>query len=290
MIVACTKPILIYASLDEMFQNVESHLSHGHVPHPSPIVKNQMNTNNSFINEFMRHLQQEQSASVDVTIKGAIGTNSTEQKLPKKPRKPRDPSAVKKPRKIKETDTKKCTTIGLQIQIRDPSTEPVTASPLETSFESTEMISMYPFKSNEIGETVSPTKLISNSVEQYIPASSSVNQTTYYNINQTECVPAVQMLYEPELEPEPEPEPEPVYHSHNMNLMTNECVSVSNPLMHTTNPNHLGNDCPATHQSYSIYSEQQKNNAALLSHFNVSHTNVNNNASIHNWRAGNEIM
>lgn len=284
------------------------------VVRPTQIPSIQMNGNKaSFMDAFMQHLHEKQidaekEKQIDVKKEKQIDAKTTtppnilvsgikpEPKLPKKPRKPRDPSAPKKPRKKKESN---CTTIGLQIQIRDPNTEPATTSPLETSFES-DIITMYPFKSDDMDATT-PTKLISNTVEQYMPLiSPNVNEspektmtmtttpttptttTTYYNMDSAGCEPIEQVLYEPETEPEPEP----VYHAHKMNMMTSECVSVSN------NTNHMSGDCPpSSHQSYNIYSDQKNNQ--LLSRFNVSHSNANNNAvanSIHNWRPGNEIM
>lgn len=248
------------------------------VMRPSQTPSSQSNRN-TFIDAYMKHLHQ--NSQTNQAVKSQMPTApkiekekklpKPNAKLPKPPRKPREPS-VKKSRT--KTDSN-CTTIGLQIQIRDPNTEPAT---LETSYESEG--TPYPYNADEIG-TGLPSNVISNAVEHYTHVAPTINTATYYNLDSLENESGEQYLYEPE----------PVYHAQPMNIMPTEYVSpttinsTSNGAMHT--PLHA---YTIPHVNYS----DQKNNATLLSRFNVSHTNLTNNPVVydpmHNWRAGNEIM
>lgn len=270
--------LLLDRTENEKRQNEDSQvLPFSPILRPSQITSNLTNSN-TFMDAFMKHLQQGQTIEnnkIAIPME-AVPTSTPEKKLPK-PRKPRDPSAKRKPRKTEETN---CTTIGLQIQIRDPETEPATQVPLETNIGPE--VQTHPFNSDEIGVTT-PSNVISNAIkQQYTPTVPTSNQATYYNMDSSENEPAEQFLYEPE----------PVYHAQPMNMMANECVSVSNRVKHNSNINHPSDDHSPL-QPYNIYSDQ-KNSASLISRFNVSHTNVSNNPvvrdTMHNSWRGNEIM
>lgn len=236
------------------------------VMRPSQITSNSSNKS-TFMDVFMQHLQQVKTNDTkkpSMTPMIAVPTSTPEKKLPK-PKKPREPS-IKKPRKKKDTN---CTTIGLQIQIRDPKTEPTIKTPLDSSIESVVETSSN-FTSNEIDTSTPPLNVISTTVEQYKPTDPSVNQAIYYNMDSSENEPAEQFVYEPE--------PAIYHHTQPMNI-TNECVSVSNRVKHNSNTNHHQNDGYPPLQPYNIYSDP-KNNPSLIRRFNLSHPNVTNNAVV----------
>lgn len=258
------------------------------LPNQSMNSMNSMNSKNSFMDAFMQHLKANERKTD--TAPTALFTPQRpenglpmEPKQPKEPkppkerkqaRKPREPS-VRKPRRKKEENN--CTTIGLQIQIRDPNTEPEPEPAIHDDFESNKIT--YPYQSDEI-DAITTSNLISSAAENYLPVSSmsesGAASHTYYNMDSTENEPGEQYLYEPE----------PVYHVQPMGILPNECGDRSTPII----PSPDINASPLN--SYNLYSDQKPNGHPILSHFNVSHTNVNKGSvsSLHNWRAGNEIM
>lgn len=259
------------------------------VMRPSQVLPNQAKNSNSFIDAFMQHLKETELKNDPTPTPYAA--DRLEKRLPmepkhpkeskppkerKQPKKPREPS-IKKPRRKKEVDQSNCTTIGLQIQIRDPNTEP--EPPLYTDSESDKIA--YAYQSDGI-DTIATSNLISSAAKDYLPVSSEsmlgAASNTYYNMDSTENEPGEQYLYEPD----------PVYHPiQPMAILSNECGNRSTPI-------HQSPDINASPLNpYNLYSDQKGNGHPLLSHFNVSHTNGSNSSavsSLHNWRAGNEIM
>lgn len=255
------------------------------VMRPSQMLSNKSKNSNTFIDAFVQHLRENErkndTTSSSLATERLVNMLPTEPKQPmelkqlkerkpQQPRKPREPS-VKKPRRKKESN---CTTIGLQIQIRDPNTE---QEPVQDDFESNKIT--YPFQSDEI-DAIATSNLISNPTENYLPVSSSELGTTshtYYNMDSTENEPGEQYLYEPE----------PIYHVQPMGILSNECGNRTTPIIQSPDINGV----PLN--PYNMYSDQKGNGHPLISHFNVSHTNVNNSSVVcdplHNWRAGNEI-
>lgn len=291
------------SSLLDWTENAKKQNGDDHIMPFSPVMRpSQTNNRHTFMDAFVKHLEETvkikkpetimENASVIANAGDTTTIHKTkEKKLPKQPRKPREPSSgVKKPRK-KKTDTN-CTTIGLQIQIRDPNTEPAT---LNSSFESAVIATTYPYHPDANSTAASLPNMISNAVENCVPTATLSNTATYYNMDSTEHEPGEQYLYEPE----------PIYHVPTMTMMPSECVSVQQPttIIQNTNLHHHtngddgsgagGGGYPTSLHPYDLYAEQ-KNNASLISRFNVSHTNVSNNPpvcdTLHNWRAGNEIM
>lgn len=281
---------------------------------------------NTFMGAFMRHLQQGTDtkvvASVPPTVEKKPASKIVKAKVPREPKKPRkkkkDAAQAAVP-----VSPPKCTTIGLQIQIHDPINEPPTATPLETSFESDTAI--YPF-SQECQEDVvgvgaammtmstpppPPPPLtqnpISNTMVELSPSvaapSNQHHTSTYYNLDQSRADEYI--MYDPD----------PATYGQPMNMMPTmisphqleniPLPSEPQPPSPTltplqTAPIHLGNSVmPQNQPSYGIqllnYSDQNNSSAALISHFNVAHTNVNNTSAVcdpvhNNWRPINEIM
>lgn len=282
----------------DWIENEKNQDGHGHVMPFSPVMRpsqmlpNQSKNSNSFIDAFMQHLKANER-KIDTTPPASFANERIEKRLPmdvkqskepkpskeRKPRKPREPSSVKKPQRKKEESN--CTTIGLQIQIRDPNTEPEPPPP-SCDFESNKI--SYPFQSDDRLDTISTSNLISTVAENYLPVVSSESELgtashTYYNMDSTENEPGEQYLYEPE----------PVYHVQPMGVLSNECGNRSAPIVQSPDIN------AAPLNPYNVYPDQKgTGHHPLISHFNVSHTNVNNSSvhcdPLHNWRAGNEIM
>lgn len=260
------------------------------VMRPSQIIPNQSNNSkSSFMDAFMQHLKATERKNDTAAAPALFTPDRVEIRLPMEPkqqkepkppkerkpaRKPREPS-VKKPRRKKEESN--CTTIGLQIQIRDPNTEPAPEPPQHNDFESNKIT--YAYQSDET-DAIATSNLISNAAENYLPVSSvselGAASQTYYNMDSTENEPGEQYLYEPE----------PVYHVQPMGVLPNECGDRSTPIIPSPDIN-----APPLNP-YNLYSDQKANGHPILSHFNVSHTNVSKSSvnSLHNWRAGNEIM
>lgn len=281
----------------DWIENEKNQDGHGHVMpfspvmRPSQMLQNQSKNSNSFIDAFMQHLK-ENERKADTTPT-SFATERLENRLPMEPKQPREPKqpkppkerkqrerkprepSVKKPRRKK--DESNCTTIGLQIQIRDPNTEPEPT--IHGDFKSNKIT--YPFQSDEM-DGLTTSNLISNAAENYLPVSTEPGlgtaSHTYYNMDSTENEPGEQYLYEPE----------PVYHVQPMGILSNECGNRSTPVIQSPDIN------ATSLNPYNLYSDQKGNGHPLLSHFNVSHTNVNNSSvvcdTLNNWRAGNEIM
>lgn len=271
----------------------------------------------SFMGEFMKHIQQgkEPKGVANIPIPGQQQPQQ-QQQLPTTTFKPtKAPREPKKPRKKKEKSISisppKCTTIGLQIQIHDPITEPATETPLETSFESD--IATYPFSQIDVGSTgpimMTPTKNpISNSMVEMSPSVAAPSQhhhhhhtTTYFNLDSSRADEYI--IYDPD----------PVtYHGQQMNMMPNECMSLPDQINSIQQPppppppplppmqpveastmHHLSN-ATAPHHPYGIhllnYSDQNKSSTALISHFNVNNASTVCDQVHNNWRAVNEIM
>lgn len=258
------------------------------VMRPSQMLPNQSKNSNSFIDAFMQHLKERKNdaaPSASFTVERPENRIPMEPKPPRKEpkqpkqpkerkpaaRKPREPS-VKKPRQKKDNTTN-CTTIGLQIQIRDPNTERDEPPPNSEPFETNK--SAYPYHLDEV-DAITTSNLISNAAENYLPVSTepelgAAASHTYYNMDSTENEPGEQYLYEPE----------PVYHVQPIGILPNECGNRSAPIVQGPDLN-----APPLNP-YNLYSDQKGNGHQLISHFNVSHANV---SDLHNWRAGNEIM
>lgn len=251
---------------------------------------------NTFMGAFMKHLQQgKETTNIKgiATVQSPILSSTTKSKTPREPKKPRKKKEKSTP--VVPVSPPKCTTIGLQIQIHDPISEPASETPLETSFESD--IATYPLE-NVSGTIMTPTQnLISNSMVELSPSlvtapSNNHHTTAYYELGNQPII-----VYDPD---------PATYNGQSMNMMPNECINMSGQ-MHRNQvapsslppsqvPNHLAT--ATGHHPYAVqvlnYSDQ--NESTLISHFNVSHTNVNNTPSVvhdqvhSNWRAVNEIM
>lgn len=287
-----------------------------------------LSANNTFMGAFMRHLQQgtetKDVESVASTLEKKPALKIVKAKVPREPKKPRKKKKDESQATV-AVSPHKCTTIGLQIQIHDPINEPPTATPLETNFESDSAI--YPF-SQEYQENVvgvgqammtmltpmpppPPPPLtqnpISNAMVDLSPSvvapSNQHHTSTYYNLDQSRADEYI--MYDPD----------PAAYGQPMNMMPNMILhnqlqdiplpsqpQPSSPTLTPlqTAPIHLGNTMmPQNHPPYDIqlinYSDQTNSSAALISHFNVSHTNVNNTSTVcdpvhNNWRPINEIM
>lgn len=272
------------------------------VMRPSQLSSMQSKNSNSFMDAFMQHLKANErkpdtTPSTLGTVKPIECMPAVVPKQPKKPpspkeskpaRKPREPS-VRKPRRKKESN---CTTIGLQIQIRDPNTE--REAPHPVVYESNK--GAYPFNSVGIEAVNAPSIMISNVAENYLPVSSApsssscalnTGQHTYYNMDKTDSEPGEQYL----------DEPDPVYHVQPMGILSKDCGNGSTAsIMHgpDINVSSEGYQIQTPLHPYNMYAEQKGNGHPIISHFNVAHTNVNNGSVVceplHNWRAGNEIM
>lgn len=276
---------------------------------------------------FMRHLQQGTDTtgvpSEPSTIEKKPASKIVKAKLPREPKKPR-----KKKKELEvalPVSPPKCTTIGLQIQIHDPTNEPPTATSLETSFESDSAI--YPFsqecQEDVIGvgaammtmSTPPPPPLpplqsnpISNSMVEMSPSvaapSNQHHTSTYYNLDQSRADEYI--MYDPDPATYGQPMnmmPNMILHNQLQNIpLPSQPQPPSSPTLTPlqTVPIHLGNTVmPQNHPQYDYqlmnYSNQNNSSAALISHFNVSHTNVNNTSTVcdpvhSNWRPINEIM
>lgn len=241
-------------------------------------------------------------------------TTATKPKIAREPKKPKQPKAArepKMPKKSKIIQKPECTTIGLQIQIRDPIVE---SQPTPASSDTNFVSNAYSYSQNE----KMPPNMISESMLQTsspvsLPTNINPHTATYYNMDSNAQISLADdfIVYDPV--------PDPVsYHSQSIDVTSNECIDISRQMHNHSSMNHhhhpynhqnhhrLDNVIPATnatppnnsHHPYDIrminYSDQ-KNSAALISHFNVSHTNVSNTSAVcdqvhSNWRAANEIM
>lgn len=205
---------------------------------------------NSFMGEFMRHLQQ----GADVKIKE---TNY---------------------RSHKKNDKSNCTTIGLQIQIRDPKTPQSSSVPV-TPVEST--IGAEPLAYTD--QNIEINNAISNAAMQRLSSiTHTMTSATYYDLDSARLADDF-IVYDPQIEPA-QPDGVP----------TNQSANIPNQLHSPAVNNANGEACRPYGIGLVNYAEQ-KNNASLISHFNVSHSNVSNNSvmcdQVHSWgRGANEIM